>query len=181
MKALAKDPAQRYQNGRELLDDLEKCKESKPLAAKKPEAPKRHDGSGEGEAAAQVKIHRCSKPPQDRHPAAAVEHGLRVLGQPRQRSPAWRSPAKKRTGRRQSSVAVRLLAKPLRSWLFRKQLRPPPALAAARRRRDADLPRRLQRSICRTVHLFLCQRDIEAPETPSAYMSSAVADEPQVD
>lgn len=39
MKALAKDPAQRYQNGRELLNDLEKCKETKP-AAKKAEAPK---------------------------------------------------------------------------------------------------------------------------------------------
>lgn len=39
MKALAKDPAQRYQNGRELLNDLEKCKESKP-AAKKAESPK---------------------------------------------------------------------------------------------------------------------------------------------
>ena len=30
MKALAKDPAERFQTGRELLDDLEKCKESKP-------------------------------------------------------------------------------------------------------------------------------------------------------
>src|SRR5579863_293230 len=30
MKALAKDPAERYQSGRELLDDLEKCKESRP-------------------------------------------------------------------------------------------------------------------------------------------------------
>ena len=39
MKALAKDPAERYQNGRELLNDLEKCKETKP-AAKKAEAPK---------------------------------------------------------------------------------------------------------------------------------------------
>jgi eukaryotic-like serine/threonine-protein kinase len=39
MKALSKDAAQRYQTGRELLDDLEKCKESKPAAAKK-EAPK---------------------------------------------------------------------------------------------------------------------------------------------
>ncbi len=36
MKALAKDPAQRYQTGRQLLDDLEKCKESKPAAGKKP-------------------------------------------------------------------------------------------------------------------------------------------------
>jgi serine/threonine-protein kinase len=36
MKALAKDPAARYQSGRELLDDLEKCKESRPQAAKQP-------------------------------------------------------------------------------------------------------------------------------------------------
>ncbi len=36
MKTLAKDPAERYQSGRELLDDLEKCKESKPQAAKAP-------------------------------------------------------------------------------------------------------------------------------------------------
>ncbi len=34
MKALAKDPAERHQNGRELLDELEKCKESKGQAAK---------------------------------------------------------------------------------------------------------------------------------------------------
>jgi serine/threonine-protein kinase len=39
MKALAKDPAARYQSGRELLDDLEKCKESKPQAAKQPAPP----------------------------------------------------------------------------------------------------------------------------------------------
>jgi eukaryotic-like serine/threonine-protein kinase len=34
MKALSKDPGERYQTGRALLDDLEKCKESKPQAAK---------------------------------------------------------------------------------------------------------------------------------------------------
>ncbi len=34
LKALSKDPNERYQNGRELLDDLEKCKETKPQAAK---------------------------------------------------------------------------------------------------------------------------------------------------
>jgi serine/threonine protein kinase len=40
MKALAKDPAERYQTGRQLLDDLEQCKESKAGAAKTAAAPK---------------------------------------------------------------------------------------------------------------------------------------------
>jgi hypothetical protein len=38
MKTLAKDPNERYQGGRQLLDDLEKCKESKAQAAKAPAA-----------------------------------------------------------------------------------------------------------------------------------------------
>jgi eukaryotic-like serine/threonine-protein kinase len=38
VKAMAKDPSQRYQSGRELLDDLEKCKESKPQGTKQPSA-----------------------------------------------------------------------------------------------------------------------------------------------
>src|SRR5579864_4940001 len=38
MKALAKDSSHRYQSGRELLDDLEKCKDSKPREGKKPVA-----------------------------------------------------------------------------------------------------------------------------------------------
>jgi serine/threonine protein kinase len=39
MKALAKDPAQRYANGRALLEDLEKCKDSRSQTAAKPAAP----------------------------------------------------------------------------------------------------------------------------------------------
>jgi hypothetical protein len=33
MKALAKDPAERYQSARELVEDLEKCKENGKKAA----------------------------------------------------------------------------------------------------------------------------------------------------
>jgi serine/threonine protein kinase len=40
MKALMRDPSQRYQSGKRLLDDLENCKEVRPVASKKPEAPK---------------------------------------------------------------------------------------------------------------------------------------------
>jgi eukaryotic-like serine/threonine-protein kinase len=56
LKALAKDPAERYQNARELLDDLEKCKESKPAAAKKPEAAKSPVVANKPNAAAQAKF-----------------------------------------------------------------------------------------------------------------------------
>ena len=40
MKALMKDPAQRYQSGKQLLDDLENCKEVRPAAVKKSEPAK---------------------------------------------------------------------------------------------------------------------------------------------
>jgi serine/threonine protein kinase len=58
MKALSKDPAERFQSGRELLDELEKCKESKSLAAKKPEAAKGTKAavSNSAKAAAQSKF-----------------------------------------------------------------------------------------------------------------------------
>lgn len=56
MKALSKDPAQRYSNARALLDDLEKCKESKTLAAKKPEPAKGTAIPDKAKAAAQSKF-----------------------------------------------------------------------------------------------------------------------------
>ncbi|HST11525.1 MAG TPA: PEGA domain-containing protein [Terriglobales bacterium] len=40
MKALAKDPAERYQSGKELAADLEKCREATGKTAKKAEPPK---------------------------------------------------------------------------------------------------------------------------------------------
>jgi serine/threonine protein kinase len=56
MKALAKDPAHRYQRGRDLLDDLEKCKESKPQAEKKPAAAPKAAVPGKEKAASQGKF-----------------------------------------------------------------------------------------------------------------------------
>jgi eukaryotic-like serine/threonine-protein kinase len=63
MKALAKDPAERYQSGRGLLDDLEKCKESKPQAAKGPAAPVKAAAIAvPAKAAAATKFASASKP-----------------------------------------------------------------------------------------------------------------------
>ena len=62
MKALAKDASQRYQNGRELLDDLEKCKETKP-AAKKVDPAKGTFASEAVRAAAQAKFLGLSSTP----------------------------------------------------------------------------------------------------------------------
>jgi serine/threonine protein kinase len=53
MKALAKDPAERYQNARELLEDLEKCKENgkKTETVKKPAAATMSSPQARAEAA----------------------------------------------------------------------------------------------------------------------------------
>src|SRR5271170_6243845 len=78
MKALAKNPAERFQNGRELLDELEKCKESKPQAAKQAAAPaKSAVVPNTVKAAAQTKFAGASAPSRPSapkpQPAAAVE------------------------------------------------------------------------------------------------------------
>jgi hypothetical protein len=56
MKALMKDPAQRYQSGKQLLDDLENCKEVRPAAVKKPEPPKGPAVTVKANAATQPKF-----------------------------------------------------------------------------------------------------------------------------
>jgi serine/threonine protein kinase len=73
MKALSKDPAERYQNGREVLDDLEKCKESKPSAAKQAAAPAKSAVPDAVKSATQAKFAGASAPgrPAEAKPQAA--------------------------------------------------------------------------------------------------------------
>jgi eukaryotic-like serine/threonine-protein kinase len=80
MKALAKDPAQRFQNGRELLDSLEQCKESKPAAsAKKAEPPKGIMAPNAGRTAAQSKFAGATAPkPVSPKPATAASSQSRL-------------------------------------------------------------------------------------------------------
>lgn len=56
MKALAKDPAQRYQSGKQLLEDLENCKEARPAAGSKLQTPKAPANTVKTNAVAQAKF-----------------------------------------------------------------------------------------------------------------------------
>jgi len=75
MKALAKNPADRYQSGKELLEDLEKCKESKSQATKQPSAPAAAVAvPAAAQAAAQTKFAAAAAPQSkvEAKPAAAA-------------------------------------------------------------------------------------------------------------
>jgi serine/threonine-protein kinase len=70
MKALAKDPAERYPSGREMVNDLEKCREASGKAAQKaPESPKGAAVPDKVKAAAAAKF-AASAPKQSAVPAA---------------------------------------------------------------------------------------------------------------
>jgi eukaryotic-like serine/threonine-protein kinase len=95
MKALAKDPAERYQNGRELLDDLEKCKESKPQAAKQAAAPAKSPIPNPVKAATQAKFAGASAQA-PRQASAAPAPSRPVEAKPRADQPVQNQPVEKK-------------------------------------------------------------------------------------
>ena len=171
MKALAKDPAERYQNGRELLDDLEKCKESRP-AAKKAEAPKA-PSAPKANPVAQAKFAApvTAKPavPAAR-PVAAAEAKPTVAkpAEPKPAVPAAPSMAAKPS----------VLAKPVARLAM-----PKAAAAAAGVGGEAMVsPAEISGVEAPNESTTSSAADTtEAAEAPAAYMSAAVADEPEVE
>jgi eukaryotic-like serine/threonine-protein kinase len=109
MKSLAKDPGERYQSGRELLDDLERCKESKPQAAKSGSAPAKSPAIPEAlKAATQAKFVGAPTPSAAPKPAQVVSapsHPAQPKPQvaasaqsaPVQNQPVPKQPAEKKT------------------------------------------------------------------------------------
>ncbi|MGB7600120.1 MAG: PEGA domain-containing protein [Candidatus Sulfotelmatobacter sp.] len=91
MRALAKDPNERYQNGRALLDELEKCKESKPQAAKTTAAPAKVPAvAAPAKAAAQPKFASTSPTPAQKKPVASPSP---AVSKPTPQPPALRAAA----------------------------------------------------------------------------------------
>ena len=172
MKSLAKDPAERYQNGRELLDDLEKCKESKPAAAKKPEPAKGTMAPEKARTAAQSKfVGTTPAKPAAPKPTAAGLARPSVAAQ----AAASSVSAQGKTEATAASGSSSKLARPT------SKLAAPKAAAAAAGVGPSDS----SSPTSEIEELDLSDQFIgsakQESEQPSAYMSAAVADEPQVE
>ena len=171
MKALAKDPAERYQNGRELLDDLEKCKESRP-AAKKAEAPKA-PSAPKASPVAQAKFAApVAAKPAARPVAAAARPVVSKPVEPRPVAPAVTAAPK-------VEAKPSVLAKPA------SRLAMPKAAAAAAGVGGEGMVSSPEISEVEAPNESMTSSVAEtteaAVEAPAAYMSSAVADEPEVE
>jgi serine/threonine protein kinase len=186
MKALAKDPAERYPTGRALLDDLEKCKESKPLAARKAETPKGPVVSGQVKAAAQSKFMGAAKPmgassslakPAARPATPTPSGSARPSGLA---APTTGRPAAKKN-ELPASTETRLskLAQPA------SRLGTPKAAAAAAGAGSGDTTQtpseQSELDLSDQVIASPVKPAIESSEPPSGRMSSVVADELQVE
>ncbi len=151
MKALAKDPGERYQSGRELLDDLEKCKESKPQAAKQAAAPAKSPVPAAVKAATQAKFVGASAPAAPKQASAASAPSRPAEAKPRVAQPVQNKPVEKNFAAPPSVPGKAAAA--AAGWAGGQAASSTPA----------------------KPHI-----DIEE-EQPSAYMSSSILDEPAVD
>jgi hypothetical protein len=160
MKTLEKNPAQRYQSGRELLEDLEKCKESKAQAANAP-------------------IKAPAKAP------AAVPGVVKVAAQSKFAAPAAAG-SQSATAAGASSVAAKTAVakvpeKPAPTYASSKLAVPPPPAPGASPSRaaaaQAAAPPSVPAPAALAIKVSRINTTIEATETSSAY-SSAVVEEP---
>ncbi len=183
MKALSKDPAERYQRGRDLLDDLEKCKESKSLAAKKPEPPKGAAIPDKAKAAAQSKF---VTPASNKPSAKASAPGVSGVARPSTAAPSAKPgvakpgvvrPAGSATPAASSQSRPATLAKPTSTLAV-----PKAAAAAAGVGSDAT-PHSSVPDIDLSDQFITAsvKATMAAAGQPPASMSSVVADEPEVE
>ena len=183
MKALSKDPAERYQRGRDLLDDLEKCKESKSLAAKKPESPKGPAIPDKAKAAAQSKfVTPASAKPTAKAYAPAVSGPARPAtavpsAKPGVAKPGGARPAGTGAPAASSESSPATRPKPASTLAV-----PKAAAAAAGVGSDAT-PHSSVPDIDLSDQFITAsvKATMAAAGPPPASMSSAVADEPEVE
>jgi hypothetical protein len=161
MKALAKDPAERYQGGRELLDDLEKCKEAKPAAAKKPEAAKGLIAPNKPNPGAQAKFATAAtSKPKAPTPAPTAARPAMTEAKPAQKAAPADAVAK------ESKVVVEKAAA---------------AAAGAGSEATVSSSDEIPELDLSNQFISSCVKATIDTETPSAQMSSTATEEPPVE
>jgi hypothetical protein len=177
MKALAKDPSERYQNGRELLEDLEKCKESKPQAAKQPAAAAPVAAAPKPSKLEPVKAVAPTKVAAS--PAASVPKQPAVTAaapsRPAAAKPPVTPPVQKKIVAAPASAPAQV-AKPQAAPIARKA-----AAAAAGAESAFSMPQTPQLDSSSQFITSCVKATIDSASHPSASMSSAVLDEPEVE
>ena len=187
MKALSKDPAQRYQNGREMLDDLEKCKESKPAANKLQAAKGTAAAVPAGaKTAAQSKFVAPAASKPAAKPAAPTV-APPVAAKPAPMAPPPAPPARPASPVARATQAPSGLAKPASKLAAPKAA----SMAASSSSSSATSSRPVAPAPSAEIpEIDLSNQFITASvkatlaaaeQQPSAYMSSAVADEPEIE
>ena len=169
MKALAKDPAQRYQSGREMAADMERCREAASKAAKKPAAPAKGLAVPDNvRAAAAAKFGSSSPaaPPTPKAPRAESRPPQTFQVEPpasEELETSWTAPTRpaEKTPAEPPKAAAAAAG-----WNSR-------AAMAAGRTPQMDPSTQFVSSVVRA--------SMGSLEGPSANMSSAVADEPAVE
>ncbi|MFZ1010074.1 MAG: PEGA domain-containing protein [Candidatus Sulfotelmatobacter sp.] len=167
MRALAKDPGDRYQSGKELLEDLEKCKESKPQAAKQPAA-----------AAPVVAAPKPSKPEPVKAvaPAKISAPAASAPSRPVAAKPPVTPPIQKKIAAASVAPAPSQTAKPPVAPVARKA-----AAAAAGAESAFSMPQTPQLDSSSQFITSCVKATIDSASHPAASMSSAVLDEPEVE
>ncbi len=177
MKAVEKDPSRRYQSGRELLDDLEKCKESKPVAGKKPEAPKGIAVPNQAKSAAQSKFVSAASPKAPA-PVATRPSVPASTSQPKPPAPTPRPAAPVSESRPSTLAKPSKLAVPKAAAAAAGMGSSAPSISLP----EANVaPAEIQElDLSDQTFASAPQINVES-EQPPACMSAAVADEPQVE
>ncbi len=171
MKALAKDAAERFQSGRELLDELEKCKESKPTAAKKAQAP-----SG-------LRAPTQPKPaPQSKMPSQGSATSQRTATPMKPATPpVAKSAPVKQTEKKTAAPAPEAEEKKVAKAVSKINVQKASAAAAGVGSAEASISPAMEELDLTAASDNLPTQTMEAAEYASSSMSSAVLDEPAVE
>ncbi len=170
MKALAKDPAERFQSGRELLDELEKCKESKPAATKKAPAPTQVKAAAPSKSVSQTTakpVAASQRPAPPAKPAA---------------QPVAKSVPVKPVEKKAAAPAPKAEEKKVTKAVSKTSVQKASAAAAGVGSNDVSVSPAMEELDLTSPSDFMpSQPTIEAEEYASPSMSSAVLDEPEVE